>query len=74
MLDHMLEDRVTLVKKDGAVIREGIPSLVTKGKVQIQIIAKNYQTFGDTFDVTEDERTIEIKLNPPQAQYSAHEK
>jgi len=48
-----------------------IPS-IPKGKVLVQIIAKNYQTFGETFDVTEDERTIEIKLNPPQAQYSAH--
>jgi hypothetical protein len=48
-----------------------IPS-IPKGKVLIQIIASNYQTFGQTFDVTEDERTIEIKLNPPQAQYSAH--
>jgi hypothetical protein len=48
-----------------------IPS-IPKGKVLIQIIASNYQTFGQTFDVVEDERTIEIKLNPPQAQYSAH--
>jgi|SRR5215471_6917360 len=50
-----------------------IPSL-PKGQVLIQVIARNHQTFGETFDVTEDERTIEIKLNPPQAQYSAHEK
>jgi hypothetical protein len=35
MLEDMLNDRVTLVKKDGTVIREDIPSLVTKGKVQI---------------------------------------
>ena len=48
-----------------------IPS-IPKGKVLVQIIAKNYQTFGDTFDVTEDEHTIEIQLRPPQAQYSAH--
>ena len=48
-----------------------IPS-IPKGQVQIQIIAKNYQTFGQTFDVDEDEKTIEIKLNPPQKQYSAH--
>jgi len=45
-----------------------------KGQVRIQVIAKGYQTFGDTFEVTEDERTIEIKLNPPQKQYSSHEK
>lgn len=48
-----------------------IPS-IPKGKVLVQIIAKNYQTFGDLFDVVDDERTIEIKLNPPQPQYSAH--
>ena len=47
----------------------GIP----KGKILIQIIAKNYQTFGDTYDVDEDERVVEIVLKDPQAQYSVHE-
>jgi hypothetical protein len=50
-----------------------IPS-IPQGKVQIQIIATNYQTFGQLFDVDQDEKTIEIRLNPPQTQYSAHEK
>ena len=49
-----------------------IPSL-PEGKVRIQVIAKNYQTFGDTFDVEGDEKTVVIKLNPPQQQYSAHQ-
>jgi hypothetical protein len=49
-----------------------IPEL-PQGKLLIQIIAKGYQTFGKTFDVDEDERTIEIKLNPPQSQYSSHQ-
>ena len=44
-----------------------------KGKIRVQVIAKGYQTFGQTFEVAEDERTIEIKLNPPQPQYSAHD-
>jgi len=48
-----------------------IPS-IPQGKILIQVIAKGYQTFGQTFDVDEDEKTIEIKLNPPQKQYSAH--
>lgn len=48
-----------------------VPS-VPQGKILIQIIAKNYQTFGETFDVEQQEKTIEIKLNPPQAQYTAH--
>jgi uncharacterized GH25 family protein len=50
-----------------------IPS-VPQGKILIQVIAKNYQTFGENFDIEEDERTIEIKLNPPQPQYTAHPK
>jgi hypothetical protein len=48
-----------------------VPS-VPQGKILIQVIAKNYQTFGETFDVEQQEKTIEIKLNPPQAQYTAH--
>jgi len=56
--------------------QEGVAEIpdMPKGKIRIQVIAKGYQTFGDTFDVNEDERTIEIKLNPPQKQYSSHEK
>lgn len=49
-----------------------VPSL-PQGKVRIQVIAKNYQTFGDTFEVNEEDKTIVIKLNPPQQQYSAHQ-
>ena len=46
---------------------------IPQGKVLIQVIAKNYQTFGERFEVEEEEKTIVIKLNPPQTQYSAHE-
>ena len=45
---------------------------VPQGQIRIQIIAKGYQTFGNTFDITEKEKTIPIKLNPPQQQYSSH--
>ena len=54
--------------------QEGIakfPSM-PQGKVLIQVIADKYQTFGGQFDVNEEEKTIQIKLNPPQPQYSAH--
>jgi len=46
---------------------------IPQGKILVQIIAKGYQTFGQTYDVAEESKTIEIKLNPPQKQYSAHE-
>jgi Carboxypeptidase regulatory-like domain len=45
---------------------------IPQGKILIQVIASGYQTFGQTFDVDQEAKTIEIKLNPPQAQYSAH--
>jgi hypothetical protein len=55
---------------------EGEASLpeIPQGKILVQIIAKGYQTYGQTLDINEPERTVEIKLNPPQKQYSAHEK
>src|SRR5690348_1422527 len=48
-----------------------VPS-IPQGKIRIQVIAKGYQTFGEVFDITDEEKTINIKLNPPQQQYSAH--
>ena len=48
-----------------------IPS-IPQGKIRIQVIAKGYQTFGQIFDVTEEEKVIPITLNPPQQQYTAH--
>jgi hypothetical protein len=54
--------------------QEGIAKIPTipQGKIRVQVIAKHYQTFGDIFDVTEEEKTLQVKLNPPQPQYSAH--
>src|ERR1700677_1269399 len=54
--------------QDGEAIIPAIP----QGQIRIQIIATGYQTYGDTVDVTEVEKTIDIKLNPPQQQYTSH--
>jgi hypothetical protein len=55
--------------------QEGIAKLppIPQGKIRIQVISKGYQTFGGIFDVNEEEKTIEIKMNPPQAQFSTHQ-
>jgi hypothetical protein len=45
---------------------------IPQGKIRVQVIAKGYQTFGQTFEVNEEEKQIDITLNPPQQQYSAH--
>lgn len=46
---------------------------IPQGKIQVQVIAKGFQTFGQIYEVNEEERTIEIKLNPPQPQFSVHQ-
>jgi len=55
--------------QEGMAKIPGIP----KGKILIQIIAKNYQTFGDTYDIDDDERVVDIVLKDPQPQYSVHQ-
>lgn len=54
--------------------QEGVAKIppIPQGTILVQINAKNYQTFGDNFEVNEEQKTIEIALNPPQPQYSAH--
>jgi Carboxypeptidase regulatory-like domain len=59
----------TRTNQDGLVKVPQIP----QGEILIQVIAKGYQTFGQKFAVDEEDKTIEIKLNPPQPQYSAHQ-
>jgi hypothetical protein len=45
---------------------------IPQGQILIQIIAKDYQTFGKVFDIDEENKTVDIALNPPQPQYTAH--
>lgn len=54
--------------------QEGIAHFppVPEGTVQLQVITSRYQTYGKKLDVEGEEKTIDITLNPPQKQYSAH--
>jgi hypothetical protein len=54
---------------------EGVAKIppLPQGKIMIQVIAKGYQTFGQEFQIAEEQKTIQIKLNPPQPQYSVHQ-
>jgi Carboxypeptidase regulatory-like domain len=54
--------------QEGEVSFPGVP----QGSIQIQVNAKGYQTFGKIFDIDDEEKTIDVKLNPPQQQYSSH--
>lgn len=46
---------------------------VRSGKVRLLVFSKGYQTFGEDFTITGPEHTIEVKLNRPGGQYSAHD-
>lgn len=54
--------------QDGVATMPAIP----QGKIQIQVIAKGLQTFGQIFEIEEEEKTVEVKLNDPQPQFSVH--
>ena len=45
---------------------------IPQGEILVQVIARNYQTFGQSYEVNEEDRTIQVKLNPPQKQFSVH--
>lgn len=55
--------------QDGVAIMPAIP----QGKIQIQVIAKGLQTYGQIIEIAEEEKTVEIKLKDPQPQYSVHQ-
>jgi 5-hydroxyisourate hydrolase-like protein (transthyretin family) len=54
--------------------QEGLAKVpeIPQGTILIQVIATGYQTFGQTFEVYDIEKTIDVKMNSPQEQYSAH--
>ena len=72
------------VKKFGKTIRtswelrtnqEGLVKIppIPQGDILIQVIAKGYQTYGDTLTIEEPTHTVDVKLSRPAKQYSAHE-
>jgi hypothetical protein len=55
--------------------QEGVVNIppIPQGQILVQVMAKGYQTFGQTFEINEQEKTLEVQLKPPQSQYSAHQ-
>src|SRR4051812_20887805 len=43
------------------------------GKLRVQVIARGRKTFGDDYDINQAAQEINIKLKPPQDQYSIYE-
>jgi 5-hydroxyisourate hydrolase-like protein (transthyretin family) len=60
----------TKTSQEGTVSIPEIPM----GEVEIQVIAKYYQTSGGIYQLDQPEQTVKIKLNSPQTQYSEDSK
>jgi hypothetical protein len=45
---------------------------IPQGTIQVQVVASHYQTTGKQYDVDSEEKRVDITLNRPQSQYSAH--
>jgi hypothetical protein len=43
------------------------------GKLRVQVIARGMKTFGEDYDINEENHTISIKLKQPAGQYSIYE-
>jgi len=69
-MKKILTNWETKTNQEGNVTLPSIP----QGEITVQVIAANYQTFGDTYDLDQPAKTIEIKLKRPQPQYSEDDK
>jgi hypothetical protein len=69
-MKKILTNWETKTNQQGSVTIPAIP----QGEVTIQIIAENFQTFGDVYQLDQNEQTVSIKLNRPQPQYSEDSK
>lgn len=49
---------------------DGVPY----GKLRVQVLAHDLQTFGQDYEINQPVQDITIKLNPPQQQYSVYDK
>lgn len=54
---------------DGHASVDGIPY----GSVEVQVLAKGFQTFGEDYEVNKAELEITVKLKRPAGQYSIYE-
>ena len=45
---------------------------IPQGKIKFLVSHSGYQSYGQVLEIKEEDKTVEIVLNPPQPQYSAH--
>jgi len=71
---HLEGDKGNMELKTNDDGKTFIDVLPTGSRVLLQVIAKGFQTYGQSFDVDQPNVAIEVKLNRPGKQYSIYEK
>ena len=58
----------TKTNRKGFVVLNKVPH----GTIQVQVIARGYQTYGNEHEISKPNEELTILLNPPQSQHSAY--
>ena len=58
----------TKTNRKGFVVLDKVPH----GSIQVQVIARGYQTYGNEHEISKPNEELTILLNPPQSQHSAY--
>jgi Carboxypeptidase regulatory-like domain len=45
---------------------------IPQGTIRVQVIAKDFQTYGQNVEIDEEQKTLPVVLKPPQKQYSVY--
>lgn len=71
---HLQEEKGNMELKSDMEGKAVIEVLPIGSKVRLQVIARGFQTYGEDFTVDGPEKTIQVKMQRPQEQFSIYKK
>jgi len=71
---HLVGDKGNMELKTNEDGKAVIDVLPLGGKVELQVLAKGFQTYGEDFNIDKAEKSFEVKLKRPGEQYSIYKK
>lgn len=71
---HLQGEKGNMELKSDYEGKAAIDVLPIGSKIRLQVIAKGFQTYGQDYDIDAKEKSIEVRMERPQRQYSIYEK
>jgi hypothetical protein len=71
---HLVGDKGNMELKTNEDGKAMIDVLPLGGMIELQVIAKGFQTYGEDFKIDKAEKSFEVKLKRPGEQYSIYKK